>query len=649
MAILVPSLRVIGKLKVRPTDGELYLCEFLKEKLDDTCYVFFKPYLDGDRPDIIVLKKECGAVIVEIKDWDLNCYTIDQKNCWSVGGSAVKSPFSQVFKYKTNLFDLHLPTLGLKEALNQSFFKVINCYVYFHLQTKVNIKEKYNLVLDKIRIELRELNEKFKIKFFKENNEIRKKEIHKIYDKNRIKLQTNKRNLDRDESLSIAKDDADHLLKKINELQPNELFTKNIFDEFYNVLNPPDQGPFQVVKLIKDKKQTGLMNSVQEFKKISGPAGSGKTTILAKLALNAFKRHSSPVLILTFNITLKQYIKDKISSMGENIGINNFEITNYHQFFESQLNNYNIDTSQLRQSDLDLRYKTDFFKEQKINKYQTILVDEVQDYEPEWVKIIRANFLDLDKKKDGEMILFADPSQNIYERDLKTRESVFVRGFGDWVKLKKSYRSDSSQLIKLFKEFQQVFLTKIYPDLDTFDFKPRQTDFWELIKYQTYSAKDDLKEIYLKIIDYIAINKFAPKDITIVCSNIELLRNLNSLFNLKQRTMVMFEDLNEYYEIIGCNDKTPINERKEKAASCEQKIKKIRQRKKNFFKLNSELMKISTIHSFKGLESPTVFCILLENDSPEIIYTAITRAKQNLIIFDVINSHYSSFFKKLLS
>ena len=64
---------------------------------------------------------------------------------------------------------------------------------------------------------------------------------------------------------------------------------------------------------------------------------------------------------------------------------------------------------------------------------------------------------------------------------------------------------------------------------------------------------------------------------------------------------------------------------------------------------NSGLIKISTIHSFKGLESPTVFCILQENDSPEIIYTAMTRAKKNLIIFDVINSHYSSFFKKLLS
>ncbi len=77
--------------------------------------------------------------------------------------------------------------------------------------------------------------------------------------------------------------------------------------------------------------------------------------------------------------------------------------------------------------------------------------------------------------------------------------------------------------------------------------------------------------------------------------------------------------------------------------------KLIRQRKKNFFMQNSGLIKISTIHSFKGHESPTVFCILQEHDNPELVYTAMTRAKKNLIIFDSINSHYSSFFEKLLS
>lgn len=47
------------------------------------------------------------------------------------------------------------------------------------------------------------------------------------------------------------------------------------------------------------------------------------------------------------------------------------------------------------------------------------MIDEVQDFENEWVKIIRDNFLN----HEGEMVLFGDESQNIYERDSKERTS----------------------------------------------------------------------------------------------------------------------------------------------------------------------------------------------------------------------------------
>nr|WP_270793662.1 UvrD-helicase domain-containing protein [Aeromonas sp. QDB36] len=58
-----------------------------------------------------------------------------------------------------------------------------------------------------------------------------------------------------------------------------------------------------------------------------------------------------------------------------------------------------------------------------LTRYQTILVDEVQDFESEWVKILRDNFL----SSEGEMVLFGDESQNIYERDNK-RSAVIAQG-----------------------------------------------------------------------------------------------------------------------------------------------------------------------------------------------------------------------------
>ncbi|WP_350585601.1 NERD domain-containing protein [Pseudoalteromonas sp. RB2-MNA-CIBAN-0110] len=642
MATLFPDLSVINKLKVSATDGELYLCTFLKENLGDDFDIFFNPYLDGDRPDIIILKKGCGAIIVEVKDWNLDCYTIDQNNQWSVEHSRVRSPFSQVFKYKSNFFDLHLPTLGLKEALNKSFFRVISCFVYFHLGTKEKFKTKYDIALSQINNELNINNDDFK----------NKKINHGSYEKKRLFLQNKKSQVNRDFNLLITKDNVNKLLNKIKDLSSNQLFTDEIYSEFVRRLNPPEQVLEQGVKLNYDKKQLKLIDSINEFKKVKGVAGCGKTTVIAKRAVNAYKRHNSPILILTFNITLKHYIKDKISDVREGVEFNNFEITNYHQFFNSQLNNLNIDISEflekqyaknLSQEDVfDILYKTDFFKGLEIEKYHTILLDEIQDYESEWVKIIRDNFLET----DGEMLLFGDQSQNIYEREINKRESSIVQGFGRWVKLTKSYRSDiDSPLVNLFKKFQQKFLIEKYQDSEIFDSELSQSAInFDILKYHTIQDLEDSKKLYLAIVDSIKVNKFIPNDTTILCSSIELLRNLNSLFNINEKTMIMFENLEEYYQIIGVSEDTPINEKIQKERLLKKDLEKIRRRKKNFFMQNSGLIKISTTHSFKGLESPNVFCILQDNDSPEIIYTAMTRAKKNLIIFDTTNSTYSDFF-----
>ncbi|MCP3169730.1 nuclease-related domain-containing protein, partial [Myxococcus qinghaiensis] len=72
--------------------------------LDDTHEVFFNPFLDGDRPDFIVLKKGCGAAIIEVKDWNLVHYRIDRNNKWRYGDAHKMSPQQQAFQYKSNFF-----------------------------------------------------------------------------------------------------------------------------------------------------------------------------------------------------------------------------------------------------------------------------------------------------------------------------------------------------------------------------------------------------------------------------------------------------------------------------------------------------------------------------------------------------------------
>jgi hypothetical protein len=104
VARIYPTLENINRLKVPPTDGELHLINYLAENLDDAYEVFFNPYLDGDRPDIIILKEGYCVFVIEVKDWNLSLYSIDETNSWTVSSGSgrtqiKKSPQSQAFGY----------------------------------------------------------------------------------------------------------------------------------------------------------------------------------------------------------------------------------------------------------------------------------------------------------------------------------------------------------------------------------------------------------------------------------------------------------------------------------------------------------------------------------------------------------------------
>ncbi|GLB53447.1 hypothetical protein NBRC110019_24880 [Neptunitalea chrysea] len=57
MATLIPSYDKILNLKVKPEQGELHLLKFLDNNLDSSFEIYFNPYMNGDRPDIVVMKE----------------------------------------------------------------------------------------------------------------------------------------------------------------------------------------------------------------------------------------------------------------------------------------------------------------------------------------------------------------------------------------------------------------------------------------------------------------------------------------------------------------------------------------------------------------------------------------------------------------
>ncbi|MNI57284.1 hypothetical protein D3C73_1123380 [compost metagenome] len=107
----------------------------------------------------------------------------------------------------------------------------------------------------------------------------------------------------------------------------------------------------------------------------------------------------------------------------------------------------------------------------------------------------------------------------------------------------------------------------------------------------------------------------------------------------QERTITSFAS-KEDVEWVRSKRLGPVEERKE--------LRRLSSIRKQGFNLNSGVMKLSTLHSFKGFESPTVFVLVNDLDGPELVYTGLTRAKENIVVLLPSGSRYFDFFARYL-
>lgn len=711
MATLIPSYEKILSLKVKPEEGELHLLKFLDSELDESFEVYFNPFMNGDRPDIVVMKKGQGVLIIEVKDYDLNSYELDDRKNWKVRNQSfnIKSPIQQALKYKDNLFELHIENLLEKKIKDIRHFNIVSCAVYFH-----------NANSDKIN--------DFLIEPFK-------------HDKGYLTFL--KYNIDLIGRDNLNEFDFNKILKNrylISE-RPSFLFTDDIHKSFKRFLKPPIHLKEQGEDIPYSSKQLEIIyESTRKEQRIKGVVGSGKTTVLAARAVQAHKRTKDNVLILTYNITLRNYIKDKISQVREEFPWENFVISNYHLFINSELNNLGIPVKVPEGfNELTDEQKDDFFEKEyysnkqlfidnkdKIKPYSVILIDEIQDYKRLWMEIIKECFL----VEGGEYVLFGDVKQNIYNNLTESKDiSTNVRGVTE---LKNCFRSDFK-----IKDLAILYQKDIFQDKYEIDSFNKMTDTLELafernqqgsINYIYLQDADSVSSLYTIIYEN-ALNKdIPPNDITILGNSISLLKKFEAFYRYSsnERTNTMFETYEMIYRM-GLNylkNEKPewlkdgiklMNRQNDRAETkaynqlsvlftlddlyseypdrfkekldifCERystnaskfldylekhkegitdfrkdfgatrqssNLKMIRNNKKIHFHMNSGTVKVSTIHSFKGWESETIF-LILENFNfqmtfDEILYTGITRSRANLILINYGNKDYHTKLNELI-
>lgn len=338
----------------------------------------------------------------------------------------------------------------------------------------------------------------------------------------------------------------------------------------------------------------------------------------------------------------------RICQIPADFPTNMFEVVNYHQFFRSKANLYS--NKKLSLSDWDDK---DFFKPyaDKIMRYETIIVDEVQDFKESWLYSIVTYFL----TKEGSYSVFGDGGQNIYDREMdKDTKMPPMRNMGyegRWPNISEriSMRIQNPQIAVLASKFSHDFISA---EMDPIIL---QDDLFNdhLIKYWNTGICKTSNNL-AKSINWICNNfNLKVKDVVIMAESINLLRDIvyNYEQDINQKVMVNFETKQQYEEV-----------RKNTSGMYFKKnLDAIRRAAKTHFTTYCDELKASTIHSFKGWEADSVILFIqpqnemneeLENygvieaeNTPALIYTALTRAKCNLFIINLGNQKYDEFFK----
>jgi hypothetical protein len=612
--VISPPLEQLVNLRTLLTDGEREVLDFLNQRIPHSWEIYIQPHLNGLRPDFVLLHPECGIVVVEVKDWDLSgdLYSVsagkddsEEPSLYvktSNGTNCIaeaKNPFNQISLYRDEILRLYCPSFAETEQPKKSQRVVYGLLIFTKATTN---------------------------------------DIHRVFDSTIAKFKLGEKprqNNCRVAGLdTLGKKNAINLIEYVQG-KPRKPMNAKVAEDLRSWLVEPEFAADQrrPLELDQRKKDFVLTRNEKLHRKIKGPAGCGKSLVLAARSAQLCLE-GKDVLVVTFNITLLLYIRSLAqrwpnpgkSRVKEHLTLLNFhswcrriaqklgKIDEYLDLFnrgESDRGNGNWDEDEsAKVLELVLPEFIDRILTEVgggLNKYDAILVDEGQDFRPEWWNCLRRVL-----KPDGEMLLAADATQDIYERsELWTDQSMKGCSLSpSWVRLNGSYRSPAL-LRPILRNFAERFLPTQHrdPPEDQTDFLLATEGACRLSWTQLYQGllHDRLVEMIFELMKVREPHAIAEADICVVTSNTE------------QGAAVVKILRNRGFKVV---ETFAIEEREKVMQKQVEKMKKLK-----FYQFSGSI-KVTTIHSFKGLESRALIIGVSDCD-PGLLYTAISRLKRS--------------------
>ncbi len=595
--VVSPEKSELAKLKTPLEKGEKLVLELFERSLSDDWEIYVQPHLNGCRPDFILLNPNVGVGVFEVKDWDLNSMEYYVKGdkypkLWATRNGKsfhVPDPIRQSQRYKREIYEIYCPRLNERFGIATITAGVIFPFaddeqlerLFAPLRSSQRLFPQYDTLAGSSAIESGNMR-----KIFPESGRI-----------------------------------------------TSRIMSEDLAADLRSWLIEPDYSAEQREPLDLDTNQRGLINNRTEsgFRRVRGPAGSGKSLVLAARAAKLVAE-GKDVLVVSYNITLLHYLRDLCSrySVGhpnmvtwlnfhhwckrvvEDLGASSEYKSLWKNHFETDgtVDGEVDDVLSLKVPQLVLRHLRGEHRGDTPT-YDAILVDEGQDFSPIWWSALR-NIC----KDGGEMLLAADVTQDVYGTATKwTDEAMQGAGFrGAWSELPTSYRIPP-EIFKYVIEFAEKLLPEDIRLIPKAPENQMELDlspcFLKWVQVDRKSSVDTCVNELLEIIRKDEDASRAMSDLTLLTDNV-----VDGLNISKKLEDMGIKTVHTFSSSTGPNFEKP---------------KEDRRKKLGFWKGDSRV-KITTFHSFKGWEGRLMVLHITRARTPKeyaLVYTGLTRLKKH--------------------
>ena len=393
----------------RPTPGEDRVLAFFSAALNRDWTLYLHPPLNGLNPDLVLLNSRNGIGVFQIRDWN------DEEVRNMPDNDAFEQALAVLRLAAEEIFTLYCPSLSKQALANgkpaAAARQVIKCGLVCPFLHEAMLQQMGPLLTAK--------------------------EVQ--YDSLRL---TGKESLADDISAIFP------LARK-----PQRYMTAACIEDIRPwLVCTATRGQGDVWnKLDNRQRELAYNRTASGYRRIRGPAGSGKSLILACRAAY-LAAQGKTVLILTFNIALIRYLRNLVENAlywGTDSTL--ITVCHFHMlcrrlchiagFGQRYRTLWQCANGTQRQENRDIalpQLAAEAIHSGKVPLYDAVLVDEAQDFLPIWWNEVARRMT----SENGERMIVADSTQDIFNRAEKwTEDAMRGAGFsGRWLDLEKSYR-----------------------------------------------------------------------------------------------------------------------------------------------------------------------------------------------------------------